>query len=140
MKFLYYPQFHQIQKNNSTFTVPITIALTTGQTNIFDSSGNFTNKSVPVPSDGVAKTTYTNNNTVRFVDVSIKSIGGVSGTPTYSLSGTQHKSVDNGMVVFGDLGFSVSNFSLTSETPYMVLEFTCDDASVASKTIVVNWI
>lgn len=142
MKFLYYPQFHQIQKNGSAFTVPITIALTTGHTNIFDSSGNFTNKSVPVPSNGIAETTYTYGwvGGPRFVDVSIKSIGGVSGTPTYSLSGTQHKSFDNGMVVFGDLGFSVSNFSLTSETPYMVLEFTCSDTSVASKTIVVNWI
>lgn len=142
MKFLYYPQFHQIQKNGSAFTVPITIALTTGHTNIFDSSGNFTNKSVPVPSDGIAETTYTYGwvGGPRFVDVSIKSIGGVSGTPTYSLSGTQHKSLSNGMVVFESLGFSVSNFSLTSETPYMVLEFTCNDTSVASKTIVVNWI
>ena len=140
MKFLYYPQFHQIQKNNSTFTVPITIALTTGHTNIFDSSGNFTSTSVPVPSDGVEETTYTNNDTVRFVDVSIKSVGNVSGTPTYSLTGVQHKSFTNGMVVFENLGFTVSDHYLTTEIPYIVLEFTCDDTSVASKTIVINWI
>lgn len=135
-----YPQFHQVQKNKKKLDVPIVIKATTGFTNTFDSFGDFIGVTNPVPYDGIPNTTHQSFSGHNVV-ATIKSVLNVSGTPTYSLTGTTTKTAVNGTVVFDDLGIDINNFFLINGlTPSVLITFSSPDTIFLSKTIEINWI
>jgi len=134
-----YPQAHQVQKNGSTFDIPIIVEALKGYTNIYDNGGNFTGFYTPF---GPRFTTNRNSAEVGTFSIEVTGIYNVNGTPVATLTGTKTKALSaKGLGVFDDLVLTVTGHTLDlTKTPMAKLTVTSSLGDFKSRDIFIYWI